>query len=152
MFFLMFAVWLILSQRVTPEICLVGLPLCAAVYWLCCRYMSFSVRKDLLMVRRFGLAVAYLFVLTAEIIKANFGVMKLILSARRPNPALVWFDLPFHSPLLAVVLANSITLTPGTITVSLDGSRYCVHCLDAAFAAGMTDNALVRHLRRIDAL
>ena len=44
--------------------------------------------------------------------------------------------------------ANSITLTPGTVTVALHGGRLCVYALDQEFAAGIKDSEFVRRLRR----
>ena len=46
------------------------------------------------------------------------------------------------------LLANSITLTPGTVTVALHRGRLCVYALDQEFAAGVKDSEFVRRLRR----
>ena len=48
------------------------------------------------------------------------------------------------------MLANSITLTPGTITVSLEGDTYCVHCLDKSMAEGIESSIFVQKLHRIE--
>ena len=47
-------------------------------------------------------------------------------------------------------LANSITLTPGTITISLDDGLFTVHCLDKSMAEGIADSRFVRLLQRIE--
>ena len=49
-----------------------------------------------------------------------------------------------------VVLANSITLTPGTITVELEGRELAVHCLDRSFSKGMAGGDFVKLLHRIE--
>ena len=50
-----------------------------------------------------------------------------------------------------VILANSITLTPGTITVSLEDNRFCVHCLDRELAEGMENSVFVELLKKMEA-
>ena len=50
-----------------------------------------------------------------------------------------------------VALADSITLTPGTITCQLRGDEYVVHCLDESMAEGMTDGALITALKEMEA-
>lgn len=51
-----------------------------------------------------------------------------------------------------VILANSITLTPGTITVSVEGDVFCVHCLDKELAEGIENSVFVQLLERMEAL
>ncbi len=52
------------------------------------------------------------------------------------KPALVRFKTDLKTKQARVVLANSITLTPGTITVTLEEDEYVVHCLDKELAEG----------------
>ena len=49
-----------------------------------------------------------------------------------------------------MVLANSITLTPGTLTVSLEGNDLLIHALDRDMARGVDESVFVRHLRRME--
>ena len=49
-----------------------------------------------------------------------------------------------------VILANSITLTPGTITVSLTEQELLVHCLDKTLAEGMEDSSFVKLLKKLE--
>ena len=51
-----------------------------------------------------------------------------------------------------VVLANSITLTPGTITVTLEGDEFVVHCLDKELADGIENSVFVALLRRMEGM
>jgi multicomponent Na+:H+ antiporter subunit E len=48
------------------------------------------------------------------------------------------------------LLANAITLTPGTITVSLENTEYVVHCLDESLAEGMDTSVFVEMLSDLD--
>ena len=50
-----------------------------------------------------------------------------------------------------MIFANSITLTPGTITVSLKGDELVIHCLDKTMAEGMEDTVFERLLEKMEA-
>lgn len=75
-------------------------------------------------------AARYPFWLLKEIVLANLQVARIILHPRLPiDPVLVQFDGRLEDPLAQVVLGNSITLTPGTITLSLERGTYVVHAI-----------------------
>jgi multicomponent Na+:H+ antiporter subunit E len=68
--------------------------------------------------------------LVVEIFKANWPVIKACVSANLDiNPALVKVKTRCESDLAKTVFANSITLTPGTVTVEVEGDKLLVHAL-----------------------
>ena len=74
--------------------------------------------------------------LMGEIIKANLVVMRAAIRAVPDiEPALVKVNTRCQSDLARVVFANSITLTPGTVTVDVEGDELLVHALYASEAA-----------------
>lgn len=151
MFLLFFFVWVILNGRITAEICILGLLISSALFLFICRFMDYSVKKELLLFHLMPLFFQYFGVLVKEIIKANVCVLKIILSPRlQPEPTLIYFDTSLKSGLARVILANSITLTPGTITVSLEDNHFCVHCLDKELAEGMETSVFVELLEQIE--
>ncbi|MFR2854480.1 Na+/H+ antiporter subunit E [Hungatella sp.] len=151
MFLLFFAVWMILNGKVTAEICIFGVLISAALFYFMCRYMEYSLKKELLLFRLIPLFIHYFGVLVKEIVKANVCVLKIILSPElQPEPAFVYFDTDFKTGLARVLLANSITLTPGTITVSVEDDRFCVHCLDKELAEGMETSIFVKLLKEME--
>ena len=117
---MLFSVWLILNGKITLEICLFGVAVCSVIYFAACRVTGFSVKKDGFFIRRIPYGIAYAAVLFWEIVKANCAVVRVILSGRKPDPAIVVFSVPLQTEWAKVLLANAITLTPGTITVSVD--------------------------------
>ena len=150
-FLLFFAVWMILNGKVTAEICIFGVLISAALFYFMCRYMEYSLKKELLLFRLIPLFIHYFGVLVKEIVKANVCVLKIILSPElQPEPAFVYFDTDFKTGLARVLLANSITLTPGTITVSVEDDRFCVHCLDKELAGGMETSIFVKLLKEME--
>ena len=100
-----------------------------------------------------GLVIKYIAILAVEIVKANFTVIKFILSSRYEiEPAVITFDPGLRSNSAQVVLANSITITPGTITANLDGDKFTVHCLDKSIAEGIENSVFVKQLKAIEAI
>lgn len=151
MFFLIFAVWLILNGRVTVEICIFGVVISAALIFFMCRFMDYSLRKEWLLFCLIPWLLRYFWVLIEEIVKANMCVLKLILSPKlQPEPALVYFETGLTSGTARTLLANSITLTPGTITISVEENRFCVHCLDRELAEGMENSVFVKLLEEME--
>lgn len=74
--------------------------------------------------------LAYMPWLLFKIIKANIQVAGIVLNPRMPiDPAILQFNTTMRRKVAQVILANSITLTPGTVTISLDEGRYTVHAL-----------------------
>lgn len=152
MFLLIFFVWLILNGKVTMEICIIGAVVSAVLFSFICKFMDYSVKKEMMLMRLIPLFLKYFQVLVKEIVKANVCVLKIITSPdMQPEPALVYFDTELKTGLAKVMLANSITLTPGTITVSVEDNHYCVHCLDKELAEGMEDSVFVELLKKMEA-
>lgn len=152
MFLLYFALWIVFNGRVTLEIVLFGLVIATVLYWFICKYMNYNPKTELKILKNFFCGLCYAAVLLWEILKANLFVMKLIYTEKyEVEPALVVFHTDLKSETARFVLANSITLTPGTITVTLEGDEYCVHCLDREMAEGLENSIFVRLLKKMEA-
>lgn len=68
--------------------------------------------------------------LVKEIVEANIEVTRLVLDPKLPiRPRMIQVKASQKTALGRVILANSITLTPGTISVDMQGDRICVHAL-----------------------
>ena len=67
------------------------------------------------------------------------------------QPALVRFTTGLKTSFGRFMLANSITLTPGTITVKMDGDRLTVHCLKRSMLDTSPDSVFERWIRRLEA-
>lgn len=152
MYLLYFLAWVIFNGQLTLEIALIGLVVAGAVYAFTCKFLYWSPRRDYLVLRRSGLILRYVGILIWEIVKANAATIRMITAPDlEPDPVIVRFRTGLKTPTARVVLANSITLTPGTITVSVEGDLFTVHCLDRSFAQGIDDTVFERELRRLEA-
>ena len=151
MFILYFALWVILNGRWTTEIGVLGVLFAAVMYVFSCKFIGFSLSVDFQLFRRIPSAIGYGFTLLKEIVKANIAVLKLILDKNfEPKPQLVHFDAVLRRDRHLVTLANSITLTPGTITVELQDNHFLVHCLDERFVEGLDSGVMVRKLEKME--
>ena len=153
MFILILLLWILFNGQLTLEIFLFGLLFATVFYAFLCKFFNFSVKKDIKYIRKSGYIIEYLIVLFIEIVKANICVGKMILSSKYDvEPAVVKFKSSLKSERARVALANSITLTPGTVTVRLQFDEFTVHCLDKSLAEGLNDSIFVKLLERIEAV
>lgn len=151
MFVLFFLIWVIFNGQLTAEIAVFGVVIAGVMYLFLCKFLNYSPRRDLFLLKKSPLLIRYIFTLIIEIIKANLVVFRLIYTAEYElEPAIVHFQTDLRSTFARVLLANSITLTPGTITVSLQDNEYKVHCLDKELAEGIASSVFVELLRKIE--
>lgn len=152
MFWLFWALWIIFNGRITIEIMLFGVVISAALYWFICKFMGYKPQSKLIILKKGVYIIEYIFYLVREIVAANFATIRLVTTANyEVEPVLIQFETTLKSDIAKFLLANSITLTPGTITVAIDGNRFTVHCLDKTLAEGITDSVFVRLLTKIEA-
>ncbi|WP_267643548.1 Na+/H+ antiporter subunit E [Haloarchaeobius amylolyticus] len=94
--------------------------------------------------RSFLRAAVFLPKLLWAVVRANLALAVVVLHPRLPiEPSLVRIPAP-EGVFARALLANSITLTPGTVTVDIDGDELVVHTLTAASRAELLEGSLVR--------
>ena len=151
MLLLFFLAWVVFNGRLTLEITLFGVAVSGLVFGFICKFMDYSLEKERTFYRKLPLFCKYVLLLLKEICKANLAVCRLILSRREVvEPVLVKVHTDLKTETARVILANSITLTPGTITVSLRDQELLVHCLDKSLAEGMEDSEFVKLLHALE--
>ncbi len=151
MFVLFFLIWIIFNGNITTEIVIFALVIAAAVFAFICKFMDYSLKKEFLLYKKILAFIGYVVILVVEIIKANIAVIHMIVTHKEiVEPVIVKFKVGLKSETAKVILANSITLTPGTITVSLEEDEFVVHCLDKNFAEGMEDSLFVKLLQKME--
>ncbi len=151
MFLFLFLIWVIFNGKITLEIAVFGLAIASVIFVFMCKFMDYSAKKELKLYKSFFWFIKYLCILLVEIIKANLAVIKLVFTAKYDlEPVIVSFKAPVRSRVAKFILANSITLTPGTITISLEDDEYKVHCLDTSLAVGLDSSVFVKELQKIE--
>lgn len=151
MYLLYFIVWIIFAGSINLEVCAFGIVIASVIFAFTCKFMDYSIEKEKRALKKSFQFLVYVIVLLKEIMVANYQTVKMILSEKEEiKPVLVDFQPDIKGEIGKVLLANSITLTPGTITVNLDESGYLVHCLDESLADGMEDSVFVELLKKME--
>ena len=151
MLLLFLLAWFIFNGRITVEITLFGIATAGLMFAFLCKFMDYSLERECRFYKRMPLLCRYVILLVKEIIKANLAVCKMILTRKEVlEPVIVKIHTDLKTETAKVILANSITLTPGTITVSLAGQELLVHCLDESFSQGMEDSEFERLLEALE--
>lgn len=152
MYIILFLFWLLLNGRLTWEIVFLGLAIVALMGALEWKLFGYTPARELRLLRKAPILCAYVPVLFWEIIKAGLVVARDILFRRYVvTPTLVTFRTDLKTDYGKFLLANSITLTPGTITVQVEGDRLTVHCLDKSMLDTSPDGTFQRWIRRLEA-
>lgn len=146
--------WVLFTWSVEPRFLLIGLAFSFVVSLL--TYSLFIEQEEAArrsLIPRVHMLVIYGAVLIFQMYVASFRVLWNILRGRI-NPGVVHFRTRLSSDIARVALTNSITLTPGTITLDLDDDHLIVHWLDqrtthSKYAGELVKGAYERLLKRI---
>lgn len=145
----LFVFWLLLSGIYTPFLVLSGLGAAITVAAFAWRMGAADLEGHPIHLA-FG-AVTYWPWLVKEITVSGWQVARIVLDPRLPiSPALVRFVPSQKSTVGLVTHANSITLTPGTITIEADHESFLVHALTRAGADGLAGSEMDRRVRRLE--
>lgn len=94
--------------------------------------------------------VFYAFDLVRQIVPAALQVARVVLDPALPiRPTIVVHQTSLDHDLARVTLANSITLTPGTHCVDLDGDQVTVHCLSPSFVEPLIEGSIETRIARL---
>ena len=151
MYLLFLAAWIIFNGNVTLEILIFGVVIAAVMLLFMCKFMDYSLKKELNVYKKSIWFLAYIVLLIREIIKANLAIIPRILTVEEEmDPIIVKFRTSLKSDFTKMLLANSITLTPGTITVALEDDEYTIHCLDTSLAEGLENSDFEKALKKLE--
>ncbi len=146
----LFATWILLSGHYTPLLLGLGLASTVAV-------VGIALRMDVVdheghpvhLTARF---LGYWTWLAVEIVKANIDVARRIWAPSLPiDPVMIRLRASQPTELGQVIYANSITLTPGTVAVRLDGGEVLVHAVAGDMADDLAGGEMDRRVTRLEA-
>jgi multicomponent Na+:H+ antiporter subunit E len=142
--------WLLLSGHYTPLILMFGLVSVIAVVAIALRMDV--VDHESVPIHMTGRFLGYWNWLAAEIIKANIDVAKRIWAPSLPiSPTLFQLDTSQPGELGQVIYANSITLTPGTVSVSLEDGKILVHAIAREVGEDLAAGEMDRRVTKLEA-
>ncbi|HKL11448.1 MAG TPA: Na+/H+ antiporter subunit E [Clostridia bacterium] len=127
---LMIFFWFILTESIDAQMVVAGIAICFLVFIINMDILEINFGYSFKDKKKIFYLVQYLALLCKEIVFANFHVAKIVLSPKLLiTPSVMSFETRLEKPLSRTILANSITLTPGTLTVNMKGKKLIVHCL-----------------------
>lgn len=144
---LLFAFWVAVSGSLNLQQLLAGAGAVLLVAWF---------NRDLLLpapgkAGRMVWLIPYTSLLLLDIVKANFQVAWIVLHPRLPiTPCMVKVETPLESDTGRTILANSITMTPGTLTVLAGEREFLVHALTVESGAAVQKWPPAGLLRRLE--
>jgi multicomponent Na+:H+ antiporter subunit E len=148
--------WAILSGHYSTEplILVFALFSVCLVVWLA-RRMDRQVGEPGVPVQTFGLvlrAPLYAAYMLVKIVQASLRVTRLLFDRRLTiKPRLIRMRARQKTELGRVIYANSITLTPGTVTLDLRGDELLIHALGPVSAGAVVSGEMDRAVRRLEA-
>lgn len=150
-FLVLFGFWLIITESVAWDSMLIGAALAMLiVYW----NRDILVKEDefpAITPKRLVLLFRHLIQMIIEMVKANIQVVQIVLSPKMEfNQGLVIFTPKLRYSWNEVLFANSITLTPGTLTLDLEKDVYTVHLLEMSNADSLVSWNIQDNLRRLE--
>ncbi len=129
---LLFLLWLGLTNSLDPQELLAGLLASAAIVWLTIPKRPAEVQERPWRLLPF---LAFLPIFLKNLVLANIDVARRVLSPELPiNPGIVRVRTRLTAPYQRLILANSITLTPGTVTLEMEGEDMFIHWIDVKSA------------------
>ena len=149
---ILFAIWLLLSaqtQHLEVLFVIFGVFTCTVAVRICVRMGV--VDRESVPVHLAGRAVLYVPWLVWEVFKSNVRVARIILSPRvRVDPSIVHFRASQQTDLGRFIYANSITLTPGTVTTGIVGDDLEVHAIVQTEIDGSEENDMNRRVTALE--
>lgn len=137
------AIWLLLSGHYTPLLLSFGAASVILVVYLAHR-MDVADHEGVPLYLG-GRLLRYIPWLMKEVFVANIVVAKVILNPKLPiSPIMVRFQGSQRTDMGRFIYANSITLTPGTITTGVDGNEFEIHALTFHDVDGKEENEMDR--------
>ncbi len=94
--------------------------------------------------------ISYLPWLLYQIVLSNVDVAKRVLDPKMPiDPVMITFDSGLKTDLSRTILANSITLTPGTVTVDIDDNTFVIHALAKKLGDDLLEGAMEKKVAHV---
>ncbi len=149
LFVLFFAFWLALSGQTKPYLLVCGAATSAGMVYVLRRKGSLEEGAQMGWVMAVG-SLTYLPWLLLEVIKANLSVARVVWDPSLPiDPRMVRIEPKLTTETGRTILANSITLTPGTVSVTVDQDHLAIHALTKRDAEGLQGGDMEQRVRAL---
>ena len=146
----LFIFWLLISGSVHLKFLVIGAVSSLVVAWICMPLFTVPNRshakKYFVLAIRIIPLIGYTFWIFKELALANLDVAKVIWKKDLSiTPVVLRFQIYFDNPLAIAMLANSITLTPGTVTLNTNAENiYEIHALTPTAIEGIKQGNMIK--------
>lgn len=114
------------------------------------KHKYFEDEVDVLEVLRFGRLIIYLFWLAWQILVSGFQIARVILTPSLPiETSMIRFKVDLPNAHAKMILGNSITLTPGTLTVDIHDDEFMVHAIIPEAYEGIIDDKMPQEVLKL---
>ncbi len=146
----LFGLWLLLSGHYTPLFFFLGALSTAVSVFFAHRMDAFD-DEGVPVIHVSRKIWTYLPWLVWEVARSNIAVARIVLSPKlKISPTVVSFRARQETDLGRVIMANSVTMTPGTITVAVTGRDLYVHALYRGATDGIEEGAMNRKVAELE--
>jgi len=147
--FILSGTWLLLSGHTNPLLLSLGLLSVAAV--VACASRLEILDDESVPVHLLPGLIRYVPWLIGQVIRSNLDVARRIVSPELPiHPSVIKVDATHHTEVGRVTYANSITLTPGTISLDVSAETIEVHALTEDAANDLMSGEMARQVQRAE--
>ena len=147
--FILSGTWLLLSGHTNPLLLSLGLLSVAAV--IACASRLEVLDDESVPVHLLPGLIRYVPWLIGQVIRSNLDVARRIVSPELPiHPSVIKVDATHHTEVGRVTYANSITLTPGTISLDVSAETIEVHALTEDAANDLMSGEMARQVQRAE--
>ena len=150
---LLMGLWLLFNERITIDVIVAGIIVIALLCFFLHKIGVWSPQGDLKVASLIPAWIGFVLRLVYEVFKANIHMIALVLSPNpneRISPRIVKHKSKLKSSGLLVALANSITLTPGTVTIDVGDDSVYVHAIDEYALEGLDQSVLEKKLENME--
>ena len=144
-----FLFWMILNGRWTRETALIGVAVTLAAMLFMWKTCDWSFKKEGRLYLVLPRVIGFVLTVIWEIVKANLNMCNIVYFGEAEAVTRI-IHTRLTTRLGKMALANAITLTPGTISVTFQGDELTVHCLRPELAEGLDDLIFERKLLKIE--
>lgn len=147
LFLSLFAIWVVLSGILTTPFLILGVCVCLAVTVI----YKFIYRNEIKEVLVIGFrAIKYFIWLVKEIAKASMEI-SLRMWQLEPEiyPSTEWVETGLTNEIAITIFANSITLTPGTVTIGTKGTSLHVHSLTGCGVPELEKGGMLERIKQV---
>lgn len=148
---ILFVFWIAVSGSLKWPQLIVGLAAAAFVVFFNRSLLITAADRPPVNIKNIFWLLGYIIKLVKDIFVANFQVAYLVLHPKMPiNPNMVPLRVDINRVASRVLLGNSITLTPGTLTVLADEKEFLVHALTIESGEALHEWELIKRLQKME--